>query len=534
MKKVASVKTLLLTFCAVGVLSAANQSWAADPIENCAQVTVTTETDKDSTPDNMVGNTVAEDDEACVSVALDIVYDFGDAPDDYLTTAGARQEVVPWLKLGTEIDDEPAGQPGVGASNDAPDEDGVTVNRITIGQQVPDLTASVVNDSGSDAYLYCWVDYNQNKVFDPEEFGTTAAAIPANTTPGTSQTVTVNMPDIILGTNPVDNSDISASLTTGSTSDSYARCRLSNTTMLATDSSTVVVDKSGVAGDLADGEVEDYPVDFDAAPVFDLALRKELGDGQTANVNVGDNVTFKITVINQGGVNATGINIIDYLPEGMSLATSETNWVATTDAQSKSALTLKTPFDLASGAADHVVTLTLTVDSGTAAGDIINTAEISTASGGTDQDSVPDNSNTETPVKDNEIGEDGLNKPGVDDEDDHDIVTITVDPQVDVELSKAVMEEDGTTPATNVRRGDTVIYVLTVSNKGPHDATDVKVGDLLPSAVTYESDNAASVNDSDSNPTSYDDGAGVWTIGKVVADPTGATIIQLRITATVN
>ncbi len=51
MKKMTNVKSLLLTCCAVGVLAAANQSWAADAtITNCAQVSAQGEADTDSTP----------------------------------------------------------------------------------------------------------------------------------------------------------------------------------------------------------------------------------------------------------------------------------------------------------------------------------------------------------------------------------------------------------------------------------------------------------------------------------------------------
>ncbi len=52
-------------------------------------------------------------------------------------------------------------------------------------------------------------------------------------------------------------------------------------------------------------------------PVFDLALRKTLATGQLDSVEVGDTVTFTITVFNQGNLPAHNILIIDYLPEGL-------------------------------------------------------------------------------------------------------------------------------------------------------------------------------------------------------------------------
>ena len=55
---------------------------------------------------------------------------------------------------------------------------------------------------------------------------------------------------------------------------------------------------------------------------FDLALRKTLANSQTSTVAPGGFVTFTITVFNQGGVNATNILVIDYLPNHLSFMSS--------------------------------------------------------------------------------------------------------------------------------------------------------------------------------------------------------------------
>lgn len=92
MKKIKPSKRLLLTFCAVGVLAATESAWAANAsIVNCAQVSAMTEGDSDSTVNNAVwSNPVVvgdakEDDEACVALTVQSVYDLGDAPDSYGT-----------------------------------------------------------------------------------------------------------------------------------------------------------------------------------------------------------------------------------------------------------------------------------------------------------------------------------------------------------------------------------------------------------------------------------------------------------------
>jgi uncharacterized repeat protein (TIGR01451 family)/CSLREA domain-containing protein len=78
--------------------------------------------------------------------------------------------------------------------------------------------------------------------------------------------------------------------------------------------------------------------------------------------------------------------------------------------------------------------------------------------------------------------------------------------------------------------GDTIIYSITVTNGGTINATNVVITDLLPTGVTYVSDNAASLLDGASNPTSYNAGTGLWTIGQLNA----ATSLTLQITATVD
>ena len=63
-------------------------------------------------------------------------------------------------------------------------------------------------------------------------------------------------------------------------------------------------------------------------PVFDLALRKTTAIGQTDLVEIGDYVTFTITVFNQGTANAYNILVVDYLPIGFSFnALASPGWV---------------------------------------------------------------------------------------------------------------------------------------------------------------------------------------------------------------
>lgn len=89
---------------------------------------------------------------------------------------------------------------------------------------------------------------------------------------------------------------------------------------------------------------------------------------------------------------------------------------------------------------------------------------------------------------------------------------------VDVALTKSV------DPAV-AKRGDTVVYTLTVTNTGPNTATGVKVTDKLPDGLTFVSHDGAS-------PAVYDAITGEWNVGTVEVG--AANAITLKITATVN
>ncbi len=96
-----------------------------------------------------------------------------------------------------------------------------------------------------------------------------------------------------------------------------------------------------------------------------------------------------------------------------------------------------------------------------------------------------------------------------------DISYATIPNAVDLALTKTV---DNQFPTV----GATINYTLTLQNDGFINATGVEVLDLLPSGVTYVSDNGAGA---------YNPSTGLWTVPGVLAP--GASI-SLRITASVN
>lgn len=93
-------------------------------------------------------------------------------------------------------------------------------------------------------------------------------------------------------------------------------------------------------------------------------------------------------------------------------------------------------------------------------------------------------------------------------------------PKTDVSLLKAVSKPEA-------KPGETVVYTLTVTNKGPDAATGVVVTDKLPAEVTYVSDDGGAVYAADV----YDEAAdkGLWTVGDLGVDETKTLKITVKV-----
>ena len=211
----------------------------------------------------------------------------------------------------------------------------------------------------------------------------------------------------------------------------------------------------------------------------DLSLTKTVNN---AAPQVGENVTFTVTLSNAGPHRATGVAVRDMLPSGLAFVSSTPSigaynngtgiWtVSALDSQTQATLRI-------------VAQVT-----GTSAS--INTAEV-IASDQHDPNSVPDNNNPA--------------------EDDQDSVTVT--PQVaDLSLTKTA---DPVRPVAN----QNVTFTITVSNAGPHQATGVAVKNTLPPGMTFVSATPSS--------GSFDPTGDVWTVGQVAANGTATLRIVAR------
>ncbi len=216
-------------------------------------------------------------------------------------------------------------------------------------------------------------------------------------------------------------------------------------------------------------------------PIVDLSLTKTVND---ASPGVTQNVTFTVTVANNGPDSATGVTVQDTLPAGTTFVSSNPS-----QGSYNSTSGVWTAGTISNGAS-ATLEIVATVDS---IGAKTNTAEV-TAVDQLDSDSTPNN--------------------GVSSEDDQDDVSINPE-AIDLSITKSV---DDSTP--NV--GDNVTFTVTVANAGPDTATNVSVGDNLPVGMTFVS--------STPSQGSYNSSTGVWTVGAVASG--GSATLQL--TASVN
>ncbi len=221
------------------------------------------------------------------------------------------------------------------------------------------------------------------------------------------------------------------------------------------------------------------------APGEDSLLRAgnaDLGVVKTVDVAspaVGGTINYTVVLDNSGPDTATNIQVDDLLPAGVTYSSS-----SVTQGIYISGSGIWVLSSLANAASD-TLTITATVDSGTAGTTITNTASIAALSE-TDSNSANDSDSADITVQGAELA-----------------------------LSKTV---SNSTP----NEGESIDYTVSLTNNGPDAATNVQVTDLLPSGVTFVS--------SSTTQGSYVGGTGVWNVGTVANSATAT----LTITATVD
>ena len=191
----------------------------------------------------------------------------------------------------------------------------------------------------------------------------------------------------------------------------------------------------------------------------DLSVSKTVSD---ATPNVGDQITFTVTLSNQGADTATGVQVTDLLPAGLTFVS------ATPSQGSYDNVSGMWTVGTVSPGVPQTLSITATVVSPAAQ---TNTGTIS------DADQFDPNTGNNTAS-----------------------ATETPQQAADLLLIKSVSDA---TP--NV--GDQIVYTITVFDAGPDAATGVQVTDLLPAGLTFVSATPSQ--------GSYDNVSGVWTVGTV-------------------
>jgi LPXTG-site transpeptidase (sortase) family protein len=205
----------------------------------------------------------------------------------------------------------------------------------------------------------------------------------------------------------------------------------------------------------------------------DIAITKTV---TSSTPNVGGQVTFTVTALNNGPSTATGVVVTDLLPGSLTFVTSTPGLPAYTPGTG--AWNVGT---LANGAS-ATLTITVTVTSTTPA---TNTA---TKAAEDQTDPVAGNNSASATV----TGQ-----------------------AADIAITKTVSN-----PTPDF--GSNVTFTVTAHNNGPSNATGVHVTDVLPSGLTYVSSSTVS--------GTYDPISGLWNIGPIANASTATLTITAKVT----
>jgi uncharacterized repeat protein (TIGR01451 family) len=221
--------------------------------------------------------------------------------------------------------------------------------------------------------------------------------------------------------------------------------------------------------------------------IYDLAQRKTTT--ATGPFRYGDIVKFTYTVFNQGSIQASGIDLVDYIPCGMKYVAASNNALGWTYNATTGNASITLPGSLIPGAS-RTIDIYLQVQpcivgstrAWTNIGEITGGDSDDPSEPPTDIDSTPDTNPNNDPggqpdtPNDDEVTEDPNLPPG-DDEDDHDPERLEI---VDLALRKRMVT------AGPYKYGQIIDFDIDVFNQGNVTMTDIEVVDYIPAGFTYD------------------------------------------------
>jgi len=233
-------------------------------------------------------------------------------------------------------------------------------------------------------------------------------------------------------------------------------------------------------------------IDIEVINCFDLALDKKLDPmGLQGPYVIGDEITFIITVYNQGQTDAIDVVVEDYLPSSMS-------FVSSPDFALDMGSYLATIPLLAAGNSQELA-ITLRLDNYNNM-DVINNAEIIAADDDNDPsnpdpededsdlDSVIGSSDDDSELDtDDDIDDEDPGQPGTmdnpNDEDDYDPTLL---PILDLANTKTVDPASLAAAGGTFEPNEDIVFEINVLNQGNVVADDIVVTDTIPCGLSYD------------------------------------------------
>ena len=259
--------------------------------------------------------------------------------------------------------------------------------------------------------------------------------------------------------------------------------------------------KAGSVANCNDGTDEDdhdgvrFPVRDSKKPIYDLALTKQVKAPRKNTYSLGDELTFVITVHNQGELVARNIEVTDYLPEGLILKDSKWNFNPQTR---KATYQIPGEITVSGPNSSRSIEMTVVIDGDFKGSTILNKAEISRDNasdyGTVDKDSTPDQDPKNDCFSESFLHRtSGNGKAGsvancneTTDEDDHDGDIITI--------AKPTIKKDLQEVGKVYQEGDLVGFKMPFANNTNDTVNKVSIKDFMPLNLEYVSSEIHGVN----------------------------------------